>query len=303
MSLITQWLESLADKIEINDQCLREISPFSKCKACIEVCEEDALKIVKGKIVVNESNCTGCGECMTTCPAYAIDGLVPLREVINDTLLYKKERAPSVREWLYYYHKGVRIIAVEKEQLNEQWEESLKEANEYLVALDRSPLTVTDETPQVEEKGYTRRQLFRQFTEESKSVVLKSFTPAKWRFNNSVFSYHVAFPEWAFYEVTIDEERCNLCEVCFKVCPQKVFTVENNELLIDQSKCTGCGLCPDVCQEDAITFKEYIQPKRVDELVVYEHECPQCKLTTKQWSEEPEVCFVCEKRKGLLYLK
>lgn len=303
MSLITQWLESLADKIEINDQCLREISPFSKCEQCIQVCPEDALELKHGKIVVHENNCTACGKCMTTCPAYAIEGTVPIREVNKQTLIYKNELAPSVREWLFYYDKGVRFVASTSSEVNEQWMNSLDEVNQYLKQMELPQIVITDEIPQKEEKGYTRRQLFQQFSKESKSVFMKSLTPAKWRFNNAAFSLNRAFPDWSFYQITIDETNCNLCEVCFKVCPQHVFSMEETELLIDQSKCTGCGLCTDICQENAITITEHIQSKKVDNIQLFENTCPSCRMNNKSWHEEAEECFVCKKRKDLFYLK
>lgn len=304
MSFITQWLESLADKIEINDQCLRAISPFSKCEQCIHVCDENALELSNGKIIVHESKCTACGKCMTTCPAYAIEGSVPMREVIKDSLIYKNNLAPSVREWLFYYHKGVRFVAVTSQTLNEKWSSSLAEANQYLTEMELPIITITSEIPQREEKGYTRRQLFQQFSRESKSVVMKSFTPAKWRFNNGAFLLNKAFPDWEFYEVTIDETTCNLCEVCFKVCPQSVFSLEENELIMDQSKCTGCGLCTDVCQEDAVSVKAHIQPHQIVNQLLFEQTCPSCQMSYKSWKEEADdECFVCKKRKGLFYLK
>lgn len=303
MSLLTRWLESLADKIEINDQCLREISPFSRCEQCVHICPENALEIDNGKIVVHEKNCTVCGKCMTTCPAYAIEGTVPFREVLKDTLIYQKGMPPSVREWLFYYQKGVRFIAITKGELNDQWQDSLKEANHYLEKMSLPFIRVTNELPEKEEKGYTRRQLFQQLTKESKSVVMKSFTPAKWRFNNTVFSLNKAFPDWNFYEVTLDENKCHLCEVCFKTCPQQVFSLEENELQINLSACTGCGLCVDVCQEEAVTVKELIQPAKVVEQGFYKVICPSCNIEYNSWEEKEEECFICTKRKSSFYLK
>lgn len=302
MSLLTKWLESLADKIEINSHCLREISPFSKCEQCIQVCPEDALQLKNGKIIVHESNCTACGQCMTTCPAYAIEGTVPTREVIKDTLLFQKDIAPSVREWLYYYQKGVRFVAVPDGELTDKWSSSMSEANQYLTKMSLPLITITSKVPKKEERSYTRRELFKQFSNESKTIVMKSLTPAKWRFNNAAFSLNKAFPDWNFYDVNIDESRCHLCEVCFKTCPQNVFSIADGQLSIHLSACTGCGLCMDVCQENAITIKEFVQPAQVINMPFYNIACPSCKIENKSWNEDIEECFVCKKRKSLFYL-
>ncbi len=42
------------------------------CKVCVKKCPVDAIKIVKGKIKVNEDNCIGCGVCSRFCGSKAL---------------------------------------------------------------------------------------------------------------------------------------------------------------------------------------------------------------------------------------
>ncbi|MFH1639292.1 MAG: NADH-ubiquinone oxidoreductase-F iron-sulfur binding region domain-containing protein, partial [Chloroflexota bacterium] len=52
---------------------------------------------------------------------------------------------------------------------------------------------------------------------------------------------------------SIDEEKCNGCGRCIKVCPQTAISGEKKELhTIDQEKCIRCGLCRDNCKFGAI---------------------------------------------------
>ena len=57
----------------------------------------------------------------------------------------------------------------------------------------------------------------------------------------------------ALLTFTIDEEKCNGCQVCARECPQGAISGDKRQLHeIDQSKCIQCGLCRDVCKFDAV---------------------------------------------------
>lgn len=42
------------------------------CKKCVKKCPVDAIKMVKGKALIDENKCINCGKCIKICPVKAI---------------------------------------------------------------------------------------------------------------------------------------------------------------------------------------------------------------------------------------
>lgn len=57
------------------------------CGVCAEKCAMEAIRIVDGKVVINQEVCTGCGVCKTVCPTQdviKIKQTMPMRESIDE---------------------------------------------------------------------------------------------------------------------------------------------------------------------------------------------------------------------------
>ena len=53
--------------------------------------------------------------------------------------------------------------------------------------------------------------------------------------------------------ISIDDEKCILCEACVDTCPGHIFVMGNSEISTRfEEYCIGCGHCISVCPEDAI---------------------------------------------------
>ena len=51
----------------------------------------------------------------------------------------------------------------------------------------------------------------------------------------------------------IDQDKCNGCTLCVKVCPQDAVTGEKKKPhVINEARCVKCGMCYEVCKQDAI---------------------------------------------------
>jgi len=53
--------------------------------------------------------------------------------------------------------------------------------------------------------------------------------------------------------ISVDKNRCILCEACVDCCPAHIFFADNGAVgTRDQEYCIGCGHCAAVCPEDAV---------------------------------------------------
>ncbi len=55
--------------------------------------------------------------------------------------------------------------------------------------------------------------------------------------------------------VSVDDERCNGCGDCMKVCLAGCFTVENKKARVRSlDECMECGSCWYICDREAVRF-------------------------------------------------
>ncbi|NHK32667.1 MAG: 4Fe-4S dicluster domain-containing protein [Asgard group archaeon] len=79
----------------------------------------------------------------------------------------------------------------------------------------------------------------------------------------------------------IDYKKCNDCELCIKVCPVSLYSIDENKsedkvVYNDPIKrCVRCGHCIAICPEEAIKYKEADEPysfenaSNIEEIVSY----------------------------------
>ena len=69
-------------------------------------------------------------------------------------------------------------------------------------------------------------------------------------------------PQIAF----IMPEKCNLCEVCIKVCPVGAIDLVDGVVKIDPVSCVGCGICVPNCPEEAIDLNHYKEDQLIEQI-------------------------------------
>ncbi len=62
---VQQQVHAVERRLKVYDLC-------TGCGLCLEECDQEALSLVDGKVVVDESRCILCGYCAAVCPDYVI---------------------------------------------------------------------------------------------------------------------------------------------------------------------------------------------------------------------------------------
>ncbi len=77
----------------------------------------------------------------------------------------------------------------------------------------------------------------------------------------------------------IDQERCNGCDGCVRLCPHGVITLKEeagtSAYHLGPDSCTGCGLCVDICDQDAVKVERW-RPQEQISLPLSSMRCRVC---------------------------
>lgn len=61
--------------------------------------------------------------------------------------------------------------------------------------------------------------------------------------------------------ISISNEKCNLCKTCEKVCPVNAIKIQDEKVEIDNETCMLCGWCASTCPEGAIKVNKLYSGK------------------------------------------
>jgi MinD superfamily P-loop ATPase len=63
---------------------------------------------------------------------------------------------------------------------------------------------------------------------------------------------------WGSMVAEVDDDVCNLCGECEKICRFEAISLNEKMVRINEIRCEGCGYCEKVCKERAINLKKRI---------------------------------------------
>lgn len=303
MNLLSRWLESLDYEYRISPDCSRHLSHRSGCMECISSCPVDAITLEDGKPVIDTKACIDCGDCVASCPVQAVEGFLPKRTIKSENFIIEENSMPTVKELLVYYKKGITTLAFEDIQMNEEWEETIKETNRMLVELGELPFQVSfDEVESEKDMKISRRELFFIWERGMKNYS-KKLAPAEWRFNHESLDLSKHYPDHQFTEISIDTKKCTLCKACEILCKKESLEINDTHFSISAQQCSNCSLCQDMCPEGAISLKQMITPAKTVDHDIYTNLCSSCEETFPTLDKEEDLCFLCMKREeyALMY--
>ncbi|MCD8511915.1 MAG: 4Fe-4S binding protein [Bacillus sp. (in: Bacteria)] len=265
MGLLSLWLESLYEPNKITDRCLRKISRISTCTVCVDSCPVDAIRLSNDSSnnpIIDTKTCNECQLCVAVCPPLAIEGMLPKRHYQEKTLILLKDDIPiTQRELMFFHKKGLRFVYVEEGTAMESPSpipKTVMGVNSQLKKLHLKPFEWKKEPPgevrEEQETSVTRRELFGNIVQSGKKNILQNYTPAAWRNNQDQIKLAENYPDDAFYQIQVNQERCTLCGACASLCPEAAIQMNTDEetLSLFHHKCNNCQLCKDVCPDQAI---------------------------------------------------
>lgn len=291
MSILVNWLESLHQEIIVTSKCVRERNRKSTCGLCLGKCEHEAIVVMRNQLFIDTNKCTMCGECIIACPLSAIEGIVNNRAFDKGSLVFDSNYVPTIKELLIYKKRGMTSIQA-PQPLSKDWEIVLFESNSQLQLLDESPFVMVEK---VAEEVLSRRALFGSLQKEGKQLA-KKMAPASWKMEKDDWKITKYYPNYQFYSVMLNIEKCTLCQACFTLCPEKLFHIKDSKLMIESEKCVDCKSCTDVCPENALKIVPEIKRKSEDQRNIHQKACKNCGHTFFTFKVETEKCHVCMNR-------
>ncbi|MEW9051082.1 MAG: 4Fe-4S binding protein [Neobacillus sp.] len=292
MSVIVNWLESLHEQMKISSTCSRGRNRKSTCTHCADQCSNHAITITDQLPIIDADLCSMCGDCMIACPLSAIVGLAVYRKFEKASLVFDDTYTPTTKELLIYAKRGLQSIQINQQSLNQEWTRTLNEANTILSSLNQLPITVVRKIPN---EKLSRRAFFQSFQKEGKQLA-KNMAPAAWKIESDGWKLSKYYPQYQFYTVEIDQNKCTICRACFSVCSEKVFVFEDGSLEIQNNKCVNCTACTDVCSQDAIKIIPDIKSKCETTKAYLTKQCKNCGQKFYTFHSNTETCYICVDR-------
>lgn len=316
-------------------KCINQLQKRQSCQLCQTLCLHEAISF-EPQISINSELCQNCGLCSSICPTGTMvqplevvekqynainkghDVVISCEKEQEQTDLKVSCLAALPWEFLAYIaiERRAKLITrhcetCEKRDCFNHLTLTLKRLETFLKPKGyEEQVLLINESSEGLQSQYSRRELFKLWTEESKRLITE-VAPIKFEKNKNARIYRSLLMKkikgmdhgeygWCGIEVN---DNCYGCGICETVCPQQAISItqdDDNQRFFehDYSRCTHCGLCETVCLERAIEkiirFKDGYHPSV--KTSISSNSCCICQDPIKP--EEGEICIICEREQS-----
>lgn len=314
--------------------CVHSIIEAAACRACVDVCPQQAWRLDDEALGLVVAACDGCGLCVPTCPQQAIKFPIEFgyRRIANaHAVLAACEKASvkpgagaigclsaiGLNDLLAHYQDGRQVwllahgdcatcprgraesVFHRVEQLNT----ALRQRGRPVIVLRTVSSASWDRLIAESDSDTlsTRRSFFRSLAHNPGVLVATSQTAATEAKMTApgerLPGGDDALLPWV---VEFDAQCCIGCDACAKACPQDAIHLNDipPAYVLRHRACNGCGLCSDVCQQHAVWPSNWAQPQR-NSLPLLTHRCRSCGVnfhTPAQRRFDTQQCWICSSR-------
>ena len=228
---------------------------YRACTVCQDSCPYKAIQVDrKAGVLIDYEKCTACGLCVAACPVSAFqfpsvsqNSIFELAKIKGDKKItcYKNEKGKGVKIPCLAMLSEVDIallrsggklefecIGCELQPNLINFIKAVKEYNEKVGGISFTSPFLKIESKEVKELKTTPSSFFNRA--EARKKIIDELP-------------------YIQYEVTIDSEKCTLCESCVKWCPSSALKLVRDKdaerIEFDPTRCIGCNICVNVCPE------------------------------------------------------
>jgi len=316
-------------------RCVHSHLEVATCRACVHGCPTDAWVIDDEQLGLDSNLCDGCGLCVAQCPEQALKldqsisirrdskGLMAVVSCEKATTEQIESQLPclnsiSLSRILELYRSGVKrwIISTADctsclryrgpslenriDQVNQILRENkIAEINLISLSWKQWVSVLIGTISDFVEADISRRGFFRKAFQTAGQQVLSSDIKNS---SDLLVTNNQLLPVTdkagrLFVVPIIDEEACNACGACIRVCQHQalmLLTEPSTHYKIEALNCTGCGLCEDVCEQDAVSVKTMVKAGK-SKIKLSEQRCQSCGVVFYQLENHQSIarCPIC----------